>query len=58
MEVDIVLQLVGVGIDQRQLDIVALVHDHQRAGTEPLKVMAWTSVPWSSRTIFFSSIVR
>ena len=32
MEVDVVRQRVRLGVDQRQLDIVAFVHDHQRAG--------------------------
>ena len=32
VEVDVVVELVGRRIDQRQLEIVALVDDHQRAG--------------------------
>ncbi|CDX56300.1 Copper-containing nitrite reductase (modular protein) [Mesorhizobium plurifarium] len=31
MEVDIVGERVGIGIDQRELEIVAFMHDHQRA---------------------------
>ena len=31
MEIDIVRHRVGVGIDQRQLDVVALMHHHQRS---------------------------
>ena len=32
MEVDVVRHRVGVGIDQRHLDIVAFMDDHQRPG--------------------------
>ena len=32
VEVDVVRHLVAGGVDQRELDVVALVHDHQRAG--------------------------
>ena len=31
VEVDIVRHRVGLGVDERHLDVVALVHDHQRA---------------------------
>jgi hypothetical protein len=37
VEIDIVLECVGVGVDQRELDIVVLVDDHQRAGNRAVE---------------------
>src|SRR6185295_9138652 len=37
MEIDIVQHRVGVGIDERYLDIVSLVHDHERRRDRPVE---------------------
>ena len=41
MEIDAVHHRAGCGIDERQFDIITLMHDHERRGNRAIEGKAW-----------------